>query len=286
MHSLLTKAKDLGLKGREKLEQYSSGKLGSDEGSREGSPSFSRKRREAALKADLFAGPDKIVSAGNTYGLIKLTVHEAKMPSEQRYCAVVSIGMQVNKQVFHPGSSHWVPSAELTNPTCSVLQTYMSRTEPKATCNPVFEEGRSSSAFKLRSDCATGVCQTTPMLIATMLTMRACHPSCTATATSDFLLHTVSKRTLANAGLCLTLRMKRCITVAMAPSSNVARYTDCIQMYKLRTQTLLPRSHHPLPGLSGWCCHCAHVVLHPTAAMQAMTNQAAADCHNDTHSKT
>ncbi len=102
MHSLLTKAKDLGLKGREKLEQYSSGKLGSDEGS----PSFSRKRREAALKADLFAGPDKIVSAGNTYGLIKLTVHEAKVPSEQRYCAVVSIGMQVNKQVFHPGSFH------------------------------------------------------------------------------------------------------------------------------------------------------------------------------------
>ncbi|KAA6427890.1 MAG: phosphatidylserine decarboxylase proenzyme 3-like, partial [Trebouxia sp. A1-2] len=113
MHSLLTKAKDLGLKGKEKLEQYSSGKLGSDEGSREGSPSFSRKRREAALKADLFAGPDKIVSAGNTYGLIKLTVHEAKVPSEQRYCAVVSIGMQ----------------------------TYMSRTEPKATGNPVFEEG-------------------------------------------------------------------------------------------------------------------------------------------------
>ena len=100
MHSLLTKAKDLGLKGREKLEQYSSGKLGSDEGSREGSPSFSRKRREAALKADLFAGPDKIVSAGNTYGLIKLTVHEAKVPSEQRYCAVVSIGMQVNEHLF------------------------------------------------------------------------------------------------------------------------------------------------------------------------------------------
>ena len=114
MHSLLTKAKDLGLKGREKLEQYSSGKLGSDEGSREGSPSISRKRREAALKADLFAGPDKIVSAGNTYGLIKLTVHEARVPSEQRYCAVVSIGMQVNKQVLHPGSSHWSPSAELT----------------------------------------------------------------------------------------------------------------------------------------------------------------------------
>lgn len=114
MHSLLTKAKDLGLKGKEKLEQYSSGKLGSDEGSREGSPSFSRKRREAALKADLFAGPDKIVSAGNTYGLIKLTVHEAKVPSEQRYCAVVSIGMQVNKQVFHLGSSHCLLNGELT----------------------------------------------------------------------------------------------------------------------------------------------------------------------------
>ncbi len=93
MHSLLTKAKDLGLKGKEKL--YSGGKSGSEDGSRDGSPSFSRKRREAALKADLFAGPDKIVSAGNTYGLIKLTVHEAKLQSEQRYCAVVSIGMQV-----------------------------------------------------------------------------------------------------------------------------------------------------------------------------------------------
>lgn len=59
------------------------------------SSSFSRTRKEAALKADLFAGPDKIVSAGNTYGLIKLTIHEAKVKLEQRYCAVVSIGMQV-----------------------------------------------------------------------------------------------------------------------------------------------------------------------------------------------
>lgn len=199
MHSLLTKAKDLGLKGKEKLEQYSSGKLGSDEGSREGSPSFSRKRREAALKADLFAGPDKIVSAGNTYGLIKLTVHEAKVPSEQRYCAVVSIGMQVNKLVFHPGFSYYLPSAELTT-RHPVLQTYMSRTEPKATGNPVFEEGMSSSANKLRSDCGTATCQTMPMLIAitrTVLvaitqTMRACHPSFTPTATSECLLHTIS----------------------------------------------------------------------------------------------
>ena len=59
------------------------------------SSSWGRTRKEAALKADLFAGPDKIVSAGNTYGLIKLTIHEAKVKSEQRYCAVVSIGMQV-----------------------------------------------------------------------------------------------------------------------------------------------------------------------------------------------
>lgn len=111
MHSLITKAKDLGLKGKEKLEQYSSGKLGSEDGSREASPSFSRKRREAALKADLFAGPDKIVSAGNTYGLIKLTVHEAKVPSEHRYCAVVSIGMQVttSSSVLAACATGWLP---------------------------------------------------------------------------------------------------------------------------------------------------------------------------------
>lgn len=93
MQALLNKAKDLSVKGKQKLGQYSSGKPGSDG---EGSPSFSRKRREAALKADLFAGPDKIVSAGNTYGLIKLTIHEAKIKSGQRYCAVVSIGMQAS----------------------------------------------------------------------------------------------------------------------------------------------------------------------------------------------
>lgn len=91
MQTLLNKAKDLNVKGKEKLGQYSSGKSGSDSGS----PSFSCKRREAALKADLFAGPDKIVSAGNTYGLIKLTIHGAKVKSEERFCAVVSIGMQV-----------------------------------------------------------------------------------------------------------------------------------------------------------------------------------------------
>lgn len=97
MQTLLNKAKDLSVKGKEKLGQYSSGKLGSEDGS----SSFSRKRREAALKADLFAGPDKIVSAGNTYGLIRLTIHEAKVRLEQRYCAVVSIGMQVsNHQTF------------------------------------------------------------------------------------------------------------------------------------------------------------------------------------------
>ena len=95
MQSLLTKAKALWLKGKDKLEQHSSGSLNDPAGSPQGSPSFSRKKREAALKAELFAGPDKIVSAANTYGLIKLTVHEAKVQSEQRYCAVVSIGMQV-----------------------------------------------------------------------------------------------------------------------------------------------------------------------------------------------
>ena len=91
MQTLLNKAKDLSVKGKEKLGQYSGGKSICENDS----PSFSCKRREAALKADLFAGPDKIVSAGNTYGLIKLIIHGAKVKSEERYCAVVSIGMQV-----------------------------------------------------------------------------------------------------------------------------------------------------------------------------------------------
>ena len=100
MQSLLIKAKDLGLKGREKLGHYGNCKQSDhivpERTPSAGSPSFSRKKREAALKADLFAGPDKIVSAANTYGLIKLTIHEAKVHNEQRYCAVVSIGMQVS----------------------------------------------------------------------------------------------------------------------------------------------------------------------------------------------
>lgn len=86
MHSILIKAK-------EKITQYGSKGCPQPE---EGSPSFIRKRKEAALRADLFAGPDKIVSASNTYGLIKLTIHEAKVLEEHRYCAVVSIGMQVD----------------------------------------------------------------------------------------------------------------------------------------------------------------------------------------------
>lgn len=135
MQTLLNKAKDLGVKGKEKLGQYSSGKLGSEDGS----PSYSRKRREAALKPDLFAGPDKLVSAGNTYGLIKLTIHEAKVKSEERYCAVVSIGMQVIYCQSFPyeGPLHSVESCL----NLYVLQTYMSRTEPRATCTPCFEEG-------------------------------------------------------------------------------------------------------------------------------------------------
>lgn len=132
MLTLLNKAKGLSVKGKQRLGQYSSGKLGSEEVS----PSFSHKRREAALKADLFAGPDKIVSAGNTYGLIKLTIHEAKVKPEDRYCAVVSIGMQASvcrKCLF----------TRAQNSTYSLydLQTYMSRTDPRATCTPSFEEG-------------------------------------------------------------------------------------------------------------------------------------------------
>ena len=103
MQSLLTKAKDIGLKSKEKLGQYRgckhSDNVVPERAPSAGSPSFSRKKREAALKADLFAGPDKIVSAANTYGLIKLTIHEAKVHSEQRCCAVVSIGMQVGLHV-------------------------------------------------------------------------------------------------------------------------------------------------------------------------------------------
>lgn len=95
MQSWLIKAKALGTKSKEQIEPRNSGKLSDHSASPSGSPSFSRKRREAALKAELFAGPDKIVSAANTYGLIKLTIHEAKVKNEQRYCAVVSIGMQV-----------------------------------------------------------------------------------------------------------------------------------------------------------------------------------------------
>lgn len=87
MQSILTKAK-------EKIANYNSGKSSPQLDER--SPSYSRKRKEAALRADLFAGPDKIVSSANTYGLISLTVHEAKVPEEHRYCAVVSIGMQVS----------------------------------------------------------------------------------------------------------------------------------------------------------------------------------------------
>lgn len=112
MQTLLNKAKDLSVKGKEKLGQYNSGKLGSEDSS----SSFSRKRREAALKADLFAGPDKIVSAGNTYGLIRLTIHEAKVRLEQRYCAVVSIGMQVSS---HQTSSLTLASGwALLEPVC------------------------------------------------------------------------------------------------------------------------------------------------------------------------
>ena len=91
MHTLVNKVKSFSVKGEDKLGQHASGKLPEQEGS----PSVSRKRKEAALKAELFAGPDKIVSAGNTYGLIKLTIHEARTKAEHRYCAVVSIGMQV-----------------------------------------------------------------------------------------------------------------------------------------------------------------------------------------------
>ena len=139
MQSLITKAKDLGLKGREKLGHYGNCKQSDhivpERTPSAGSPSFSRKKREAALKADLFAGPDKIVSAANTYGLIKLTIHEAKVQTEQRYCAVVSIGMQVG----------WLAASSLDSSLASVtqgvsMQTYMSRTE-KASPNPKFEEG-------------------------------------------------------------------------------------------------------------------------------------------------
>lgn len=87
MQSILSKAK-------EKIGHYGSNKNLPQLD--ESSPSFSRRRKEAALRADLFAGPDKIVSASNTYGLIRLTVHEAKVHEERRYCAVVSIGMQVS----------------------------------------------------------------------------------------------------------------------------------------------------------------------------------------------
>ena len=101
--SQLNKAEELGLKGKTKLGQYSDGKLATEAES----PKFSRKvshsdadgayskRNESTLKADLFAGSDKVVSAGNTYGLIKLTVHEAKLHTALRFCAVVSIGVQV-----------------------------------------------------------------------------------------------------------------------------------------------------------------------------------------------
>lgn len=150
MQTLLNKAKDLSVKGKEKLGQYSSGKLGSENGS----PSFSRKRREAALKADLFAGPDKIVSAGNTYGLIKLTVHEAKVKSEERYCAVVSIGMQV----INCQSPLWCSLRGAPCLSLYVLQTYMSRTEPRATSTPCFQEGNANLS-SLQAACVVDALQ-------------------------------------------------------------------------------------------------------------------------------
>ena len=90
MQSILNKAK-------EKIGHYNSNKTAPQP---DESSSFSRKRKEAALRADLFAGPDKIVSASNTYGLIRLTIHEAKVQEERRYCAVISIGMQVRSAVW------------------------------------------------------------------------------------------------------------------------------------------------------------------------------------------
>lgn len=90
MQSILNKAK-------ERIGHYNSNKNAPQP---DESSSFSRKRKGAALRADLFAGPDKIVSASNTYGLIRLTIHEAKVQEERRYCAVISIGMQVQSAVW------------------------------------------------------------------------------------------------------------------------------------------------------------------------------------------
>jgi len=157
----------------------------------------------------------------------------------------------------------------------------MSRTEPKATINPVFEEGGSSGALQYRSDCATAICQSMPMLIATTSTVHACHPSCTATATSDCLLRIVSKHTFANAGLCLIPSIKfmhQCCHGHNCICCQVYRLYTGIQItYTITTQSK-PFARPVRLMLSLCTCYSS------TAAMQTTTCQAAADCHNDTNS--
>ena len=100
------------------------------------------------MRADLFAGPDKIVSASNTYGLIRLTIHEAKVQEERRYCAVISIGMQVRSAVWMHGLQQYLSLYH-------ALQTYMSKTEPKMTINPQFDEGEHTYAVSCNQNTCT-----------------------------------------------------------------------------------------------------------------------------------
>ena len=93
------------------------------------------------MRADRFAGPDKFVSASNTYGLIRLTTHEAKVQEERRYCAVISIGVQVRSAVWMRREF-----AAIFGPVSCVADIHALQTEPKMTINPQFDEGEHTYA--------------------------------------------------------------------------------------------------------------------------------------------